>query len=181
MRIAISAAVIVAVAFGAAAVLAESKRLRSYGTMEDVAFAKSLWGALRRARLVGPNRNSSWPTTGKEPHGAVQQITAAQIRVKGRMARVIVKVNHRGENITPKAVYAEPNRFLTGYPVMFKRGPRYHPEAQNWFWVVFNPDGSLREFKGRPIAGRVDTGNDDGCIGCHRKKGGADFEALTPM
>lgn len=172
---------IVAVAFAAVAVLAQPKQLPSYGTMDDVAFARSLWEGLKRANLVGPNRISPWPTTGKDPHGAVQQITAAEIEVAGRRARVVVKVNHRGDAVTPKAAYAEPNRFLTGYAVMFKREAGYHTEAQDWFWVVFNPDGSIREFKGRSIAGRVDIGTTDGCIGCHVKKGGADLETMTPM
>lgn len=158
---------------------AVAKRLAAYGTAQDVAYAKSLWVRLRRARLVGDHRLSARPTKGDQPHGSIQQIIAGKISVKGRRARVLVKANHRGKDVSLAGVFEEPKRFLTGYAVMAKRERGYHRAHADWFWAVFNPDGSLRQFNGKPIAGRVDTGADNGCIGCHKKYGGKDYEMLT--
>ncbi|MEM9029843.1 MAG: hypothetical protein AAGC70_15895 [Pseudomonadota bacterium] len=172
--------VVFALVFAISAVTAQSTKLPAYGTDVDVVFANELWRSLERARLVGPKRISVWPSKGHEPHGNVHQIFATTVIVNRRNARVVVKANHRGEKIKPAGVYVEPTRYLTGYAVMFKRRQGYHPPGKDWFWVVYNTDGSMRNFEGKPIAGRVDTGKENGCIGCHRKWGGADFEALTP-
>ena len=158
---------------------APPKGLPAYGTAKDVAYAKALWVRLRRARLVGDHRMSARPTKGDQPHGSIQQIIAGKISVKRRRARVLVKANHRGEGVSFEGVFEDPKRFLTGYAVMAKRERGYHRGHADWFWVVYNPDGSLRKFKGKAIAGRVDTGADNGCIGCHKKYGGKDYEMLT--
>ena len=158
---------------------ANSKDLAAYGTVKDVSYARTLWKRLRRARLVGDHRMSARPTKGDQPHGSIQQIIAGKISVKGRRARVIVKANHRGEGVSLEGVFEEPKRFLTGYAVMALRERGYHPDHADWFWAVYNPDGSLRKFNGKAIAGRVDTGADNGCIGCHKKYGGKDYEMLT--
>ncbi len=151
----------------------------AYGGTADLKFARSLWTVLRQNALVGQHRHNVWPVKGEKPHGVVQQIASAQLRFGRQRRTVIVKANHRGPMATPKTVYAEPNRFLTGYAVMMKRYKGYHSSAGDWFWVVYNPDGTVRRFENRPIAGRVDTGDTNGCIGCHRKEGGEDFQALT--
>jgi len=158
---------------------AVAQGLPAYGTARDVAYAKALWVRLRRARLVGAHRYSARPTKGDQPHGSIQQIIAGKISVKGRRARVLVKANHRGKGVSLEAVFEDPKRFLAGYAVMAKRERGYDPAHADWFWAVYNPDGSLRQFEGKAIAGRVDTGADNGCIGCHKKYGGKDYEMLT--
>jgi hypothetical protein len=158
---------------------AAQKKMPAYGTAKDVAYGKALWVRLRRARLVGDHRMSARPTKGDAPHGSIQQIIAGTITVKGRRARVIVKANHRGKDVSLEGVFEDPKRFLTGYAVMTKREAGYHPDHADWYWAVYNPDGSLRQFEGKAIAGRVDTGADNGCIGCHKKYGGRDYEMLT--
>lgn len=150
-----------------------------YGTASDIKYAKRLWRRLRRARLVGDHRHSARPTKGDQPHGSIQQIIAGKIKVRGRRARVIVKANHRGKGVSFAGVFEDPQRFLTGYAVMAKRKKGYDPANADWFWAVYNPDGSLRKYAGKLIAGRVDTGSDNGCIGCHKKYGGKDYEMLT--
>ena len=188
-----SAAVgVVAIAFGLVASMgfaqqqdksnaapAAKTSLPDYGTKQDVALAQTVWRALTRARLVGPDRIVARPTKGEQPHGAMQQITSTQVEIDGVPARAIVKANHRGTDLKEAAVYADPFKYLTGYAVMVQRPAGYDPANADWFWAVFNPDGSLRQFNGVAIAGRVDTGSDNGCIGCHRKYGGKDFEVLT--
>jgi len=158
---------------------AAAKKLPTYGTANDIAYAKRLWVRLRRARLVGDHRMSARPTKGDQPHGSIQQIIAGTISVKKRRARVVVKANHRGKGVSREGVFENPKQFLTGYAVMAKRERGYHPAHGDWYWVVYNPDGSLRQFNGKAIAGRVDTGADNGCIGCHKKYGGKDYEMLT--
>ncbi|MEM1307605.1 MAG: hypothetical protein AAGG99_08775 [Pseudomonadota bacterium] len=181
-RAILSCGAIVALVFvgAAVAVTDTANGQRVYGTRGDQAYADRLWKALRTAGLIGSKRLSPRPTKGEKPHGIVQQIVAGQVRVGmgGRDQRVVVKANHRGAGATTTSVYEQPNTFLTGYAVMAKR-PGYDARNQDWFWVVYNPDGQVRRFNGRAIAGRVDTGKTNSCIGCHRKEGGADLEVLT--
>jgi len=158
---------------------AAAKGLATYGTANDIAYAKTLWSRLSRAGLVGEHRYSARPTKGDQPHGSVQQIIAGTVSVKRRRARVLVKANHRGKGVSREGVFEDPKRFLTGYAVMAKRERGYNRAHADWYWVVYNPDGSLRKFNGKAIAGRVDTGSDNGCIGCHKKYGGKDYEMLT--
>ncbi|MEO0672129.1 MAG: cytochrome P460 family protein [Pseudomonadota bacterium] len=155
------------------------RRPIAWGTADDIAFAKDLWPRLLAAKLVGAGRLQAFPRKGERPHGAVQQVTAVPVPFGDAKRRVIVKANHRGEGLTPKVVWTKPNDKLTGYAVMAKRASGYDAKNSDWFWAVFNPDGTVRQFDGRAIAGRVDTGNTNGCIGCHVKKGGDDLETMT--
>ncbi len=155
------------------------RRPVNWGTDPDIAFAKQLWPALLKAGLVGDDRLQGYPRKGEQPHGAFQQVTATSIEIAGAKRRAIVKANHRGEKLTLEKVWSRPAESLTGFAVMAKREAGYDEKNSNWFWAVFNPDGSLRQFQGRSIAGRVDTGNTNGCIGCHVKKGGRDLETMT--
>ncbi|MEL6298738.1 MAG: hypothetical protein AAFQ45_09225 [Pseudomonadota bacterium] len=173
-----------AISLGVAAVLVAGSPSRAdkrpaWGTADDVAFAKTLWPKLVAARLVGPDRLMPFPQKGEAPHGVVQQILAGTVDLDGAKARVVVKANHRGDGLTPGAVYRDPNAKVTGYAVMAKRKAGYAPKHADWFWAVFETDGAVRVFNAKPIAGRVDTGKSNGCIGCHVKKGGRDLETLT--
>lgn len=154
-------------------------KLPAWGTPSDVAYAKTAWRALVAWRMAGPNRFMAYPVKSEQPHGEVVQVVGGTIKVAGRMTRVVVKNNHRGKDLTPAIVYDEPQKFHANSAVMIKREKGFNPGHGDWFWVVFKPDGSIDTFKGRPIAGRVDTGGSDGCIGCHVKQGGKDFETLT--
>ena len=179
MRVLLIAIAVLPMLIASMAVTA-TERLPVYGTKTDAAFAKKLWRELRFRGLIGTNRVVGWPAKGHDPHGTVQQTMASYVKINGRSGKVLVKANHRGEGLTPAKVYEEPNRWLTGFAVMFKREDGYHPPGQDWFWVVYNTDGSVKLFEGKPIAGRIDTGKENGCIGCHKKYGGQDLETLTP-
>lgn len=151
----------------------------NYGLAADVEFAGRLWTALKKHRWVGDKRRTAKPQTGKRPHGVVQQITKGELEVAGRTGRILVKANHRGTNATVAGVERDANRYLSGYAVMYRREAGYDPANRDWFWVVFDRDGAVLTFENKAIAGRVDTGATNGCIGCHKKVGGRDLETLT--
>jgi hypothetical protein len=150
-----------------------------YGKPADVAYAEKLWPALVKERLVGPNRIVARPTKGEQPHGALQQIMAATATVDGVERRVVVKANFRGANLKEADVYANPTEGLSHFAVMAKREAGYDPAHADWFWVVYDAAGNVARHAGVAIAGRADTGDDRGCIGCHKKYGGKDYEMLT--
>lgn len=149
---------------------------KAFGGKEDVAFAMKLWSALRAAKMVGPDRINVQPFQGNEPHGSIQQVLDGKVSVAKRSGRVIVKVNHMAKDI--KSVYAEPNKAIGAYTVMFKKPAGYDPENKDWFWVKYRHDGEIDSDKGMLLAGRVAKGMADGCIACHRAIGGDDLEIL---
>jgi hypothetical protein len=151
-----------------------------YGKKSDVALAKALWRALETARMVGPRRLQVHAFEGRKPHAIVQQVWAGNVRVQGRMGRAVVKANHKKKGASVAAAYDRPDRFLSDYTVMFKAAKGYDPRNQDWFWVKYEPDGSIgADGNGVAIAGRVDSPSGYGCAGCHRKLGGQDLEVLT--
>jgi len=170
--------VVVLPSAGAHAQTAKTKP--AYGKKADRLLAKVLWKSLLTNRMVGRNRLNVHALEGKRPHGAVQQIYAADIEVNGRMGRAIVKANHRKKGATLQSVYDTPNKFLSGYTVMFENEAGYDPENNNWFWVHYNTEGKVnRAANGLAVAGRVGKFSNYGCISCHKKIGGKDLEALT--
>ncbi len=151
-----------------------------FGGKADVEFAKELWSVLIKEKLVGSKRINVQPFEGNEPHGAIQQATATTVTVGGRTARVLVKANHGGKDISIQDVYANPNKYLGAYTVMFKREKGYDAENKNWFWAKYTPKGALaKNPKGAMIAGRFMKGKSQGCIACHKGAGGEDLETLT--
>jgi hypothetical protein len=151
-----------------------------YGKKADVTLAKALWPALEKARMVGPRRLQVHAFKGMQPHANVQQVWAGNVEVEGRIARVIVKANHKKKGASVAAAYDQPDRFLSDYTVMFKAAKGYDPGNQDWFWAKYSSDGAIdRDGNGVAIAGRVDSPSGFGCAGCHRKLGGADLEVLT--
>ena len=160
--------------------LKKEREKLGYGFADEVSLAKKLWRSMQKSRLVGADRINVHAFEGKEPHGAIQQSYATQIVVDKRRARVVVKANHLGDDITEQDVYDEPNRYLKDYTVMFRFKKGYDPENNDWFWVKYSPDGSIDNGPtGVAIAGRVGKKTKIGCIGCHRVFGGEDLEVLT--
>ncbi len=152
----------------------------AYGKSADVILAKQLWTALLKRGVVGRNRIHVHAFKGKQPHGAIQQLYATTVTVNGHRGRAIVKANHTAKGATVHSVYDQPNKFLSSYTVMFANKPGYDPENSNWFWVRYWKDGRItRTDTGTAVAGRVGKISPIGCIGCHRKVGGQDLEALT--
>jgi hypothetical protein len=107
---------------------------------------------------------SLWPGKGKlytgtEPHGMllttyVNKTALGAIQgKKGTMPAgvIVVKENYK------------PDKKLAAITVMYKVAG-FNPEAGNWFWVKYAPDGTIQK-----------EGKVGGCIGCHGKAKGNDF------
>ncbi len=153
---------------------------KPFGGADDVAFAKKLWSVLADNKLVGPNRIHTQPFEGSAPHGGIQQVLSTNITVDGRTAQVLVKSNHMGKDLGVGAVFADPNKFLDAYTVMFKREAGYDAENKDWFWAKYRANGDQDKTPtGVAIAGRFMKGGDKGCIACHKGAGGEDMITLT--
>jgi len=143
---------------------------------KDVSFAMKFWPVLENAKLVGKNRIHSQPSKAILPVGGIRQIIGTDVKVDGRTARVLVKINYEGEGISVESVYDNPNKYLVGYTVMFKREDGYDDENKNWFWAKYDTKGELNmNSQGAKIAGRAEKL----CIACHTTMGGDDLEVLT--
>jgi hypothetical protein len=105
-----------------------------------------------------------WPGKGKmyegtEPHGALLTVYVTKgarqaiEKKKGKIANaaIIVKENYK------------PDKTLAAITVMYK-GKGYNPEAGDWFWAKYNPDGSVDK-----------EGKVAGCIKCHSAKADNDW------
>lgn len=65
-----------------------------------------------------------------------------------------------------------PNAKLAAITVMYKvKG--YNPEANDWYWVKYLPDGSVDKMNGMALAGKP-----PGCINCHASDSGAENDYL---
>jgi hypothetical protein len=142
-----------------------------FGAPQDVRLAEEIWRVLADRRVVGDEAFFTHPYAGTSRHGPVLQYSEGEIAVGDRTGTVIVKKNHRGEGLSVDDVLAEPRAHLDSLAVMFRRAQGYAPEAADWFFVKYMPDGSVATTPGgRPMAGQVPP-----CIECHRPAEGGDF------
>lgn len=126
------------------------------------AAGKELWDYLAKKEYA--KKFTLWPGKeklykGAEPHGALlttyvnkKALEAIQGK-KGVLpaGSIVVK-----ENYTPE-------KKLAAITVMYKVD-KYNPEANDWFWAKYNPDGSIDK-----------EGKVAGCIGCHAKAKDNDY------
>lgn len=146
-----------------------------FGGEEDVTYAEALWETMKDTNLVGEKRTMSAPYTGQHPHGAILDTIDGEISVEGTTGPVIVKRNYGGEGVSMEAVWNDPGQYLVAVTVMFQRED-YDPDNNDWFWAKYLPDGSLdTNPEGRPLAGRVAKGMEQGCIACHSTASGDDL------
>jgi len=146
-----------------------------FGGPADTAYATGLWNALAAANFVGPDTIVTYPYEGTPPHGDVLELIQGTVAVNGDSGVVLVKKNYYGKDIDDEDVLADPGKYLKSITVMFKR-PGYDPDNQDWFWVKYAPDGSLKTNpKGMKLAGRVAKGKSKGCIACHQSAPGNDY------
>lgn len=127
--------------------------------------AEDLWKHLQEADYT-----ENWKPYGNAPEGFYEGT-----RPHGALLRTFgneTAVSHTDElppgSIIVKENY-KPNKELAAITVM-KKVEEYDPENQNWFWVKYNPDGSVAEAKGKKLSGKVGS-----CIGCHGSAGGDDY------
>lgn len=178
-----AAAALAVIGVSVIAVPAQTQDKMPFGDKKDVNFAEELWKVMKQAKMVGPDRMNSKAFEGNEPHGAIQQVLSLDIKMRGRSGKAIVKMNHMaGEGVKVENIYADPDKFLAAYTVMFKRESGYDPENKDWFWAKYDAKGNLDVMMpgGPKMAGRIAKGMPDGCIACHTGAGGADLEVLTP-
>lgn len=170
----------IAAASVTAVTVTHAQKAAPFGGKSDVAFAKDLWTAMKKAKLVGPGAINVRPFKGNAPHGSIQQVLDMKIKVRGRTARVIVKRNNDGKGVTVQSVYDDQFKDLKAVTVMFKRKKGYDSDNLDWYWAKYKPNGTLNKNpKGMMLAGRVAKGASKGCIACHTAAGGADRETLT--
>lgn len=132
------------------------------GMKLPAADGKALWAYLTGVKYQ--ETFALWPGKGKlykgrEPHGALlttyvnEKALGAIEGKKGVMppGAIVVKENYK------------PDKKLAAITVMFKVD-KYNPEANDWFWVKYEPDGKIQK-----------EGKVGGCIGCHGQVKGNDY------
>lgn len=138
---------------------------------DEVSYAGDLWQAMVSAGLAGEKLIESRPYVGTEPHGAVLQTLKTQLSVADHSGQILVKRNYGPAGVIPAEVWADPEEYLAAVTVMYRRESGYAPEAGDWFWAKFKPDGSLdTNASGEKLAGRVES-----CAACHQGAKDGDF------
>lgn len=132
-------------------------------------FEQKFWNYLLRAKYRNwapvPGQSDAM-YEGQSPHGAYLKMylnrTAAGNPSKLPSGSIIIKENYGADQKTLMAITA-----------MYKN-KGYNPSGDDWYWVKFNPDGSVAskntESRTKRLAGRV-----QGCISCHDGADGNDF------
>ena len=72
-----------------------------------------------------------------------------------------------------KENYAPDGKALKAITVMY-RSQGFNPQAGDWYWIKYEPDGQVSLMNGMPISGKVGM-----CIDCHAGAGGNDFSFLN--
>ncbi|MDX1644866.1 MAG: cytochrome P460 family protein [Thermoanaerobaculia bacterium] len=131
---------------------------------EDAPDAEALWEHIQEANYESwepfPNAPEGF-YEGTRPHGA-------QLRTFGNESAVANPQAPPPGSIVVKENYT-PNKELVAVTVM-KKVEGYDAENQDWFWVKYDPDGSVAEQEGMKLAGKVKS-----CIGCHASAVGDDY------
>jgi len=167
---------LIAAAAVTAAIMGTPAQAAPFGNEEDTAFAATLWTAMKKNRLVGANSFRTRPYEGSAPHGAILETIDGAIKVDGRYGQAIVKKNFGGDDIDIDAVADDPAKLINSVTVMFKREKGYNSKEGDWFWAKYTPLGEVMTNPAKmPLAGRVGTGSDKGCIACHAAAGGGDY------
>ena len=103
---------------------------------------------------------------GDSPHGAFLKMYINRKAV-GHMNKM------PSGSIIIKENFGKDSKTLMAITVMY-RNTGYNPKNGDWYWVKYNPDGSVAnapaEKGGMPLAGKV-----KGCINCHSGAEGNDF------
>lgn len=147
---------------GAAEEAPASVRQR-FGEMADEAIADRVWRLVHEESYdLLWHYETGQPAgfyEGSEPHGAILQTFMNDIAFDA--------VGSSLDAFPPGAIFVKenytPERVLDATTVMVKIDG-YNPEAGDWFWAKYQPDGSL-DAAGRP----------DGCIACHTQVSDNDF------
>jgi len=146
----------------------ESGGMRAEGIAMPAASGAALWDYLREADYA--RKWSMWPGKipfyqGTQPHGS---LLVTYVSGEAYQAIVEKKGALPNEAIVIKENYTS-GRQLTDLTVMYKvQG--YNPEAGDWFWAVYQPDGRIQ------AEGKVST-----CIECHGTQKDNDYIRTAPL
>lgn len=172
---------------GAAVVALAQDMPPPFGGPEDVTFAKKLWTQLEAERFVGENAlRATTYEGGTPPHSETLITLQGTVTIDGHTGLAFVKKNFRdGEAAaTEEQVFADPDKYLAMYTVMYRREAGFDPDNQNWFWVIYMADGSIRKApNGMELAGKIAAGMTleqmpANCIACHKLADGDDYVYL---
>jgi hypothetical protein len=140
---------------------------------DDGAFAEALWTELEAQHLVGQNALGAVPyLRSGQAHAATLVSLLGTATINGVTGQVIVKRSY-ADGATREAIIGNPAENITAITVMFQREDGYDPNAGDWFWAMYTPDGAIAQMEGMAVAGRA-----EGCSGCHATAPGEDFVFL---
>ncbi|MFN3196893.1 MAG: hypothetical protein ACE366_00555 [Bradymonadia bacterium] len=134
------------------------------GTPDDIAKAEALWDEIAGHQMSWrqPAGKEGW-IEGAMPHGGIQQIyhNGTDPNADGY---IVIKRN-----------YGEKDEEALGALTVMQKIDGFDDEVNDWFFVRYNPDGTIYAPEGTAIAGRPGKGTNGGCVGCHSGAGGDDF------
>ena len=154
------------------------------GTESDIAYAEELWLVMEAEALVGDNADPLEPFFGGAlPHGMILEIASRDLTIEDHTGFLVIKKNYNGADVSVENVTKDRSKFLSSITVMYRREEGYDSDNQNWFWVKYEPNGSLfTKDMGQgktAMAGRIWKGatpaENKGCIYCHRSAGGGNY------
>jgi len=162
----------VAVAAGLTASVALGQ---DFGGQEDQTYAAALWQTMLERELAGETAIQAFPYPGTDPHGMMLETFYTEATIDGHSGDLVVKRNYGLEGVSVDEVLGARGDHLESVTIMFRRSDEYAPDAGNWFWAKYLPDGSLDQTPdGLPLAGMA-----QGCISCHVDADGGDYLFTT--
>jgi hypothetical protein len=138
-------------------------------TVQQAPFHSRFWSWLTTAQYqqwapLSGQGIDAYP--GESPHGAFLKVYA------NRTAHGNAESFPNGSVII-KENYGKDQKTLMAITVMFK-ATKYNPQGGDWYWIKYNPDGSVARNRGMMLVGKV-----QGCIDCHAGAEGDDFVFLN--
>jgi hypothetical protein len=141
----------------------------SYGLPSDVTLAGDLWAVMASFETWAPFEGLEGFRPGDDAHGRFQKHTVNTIAASSNGSFP------NGAIIASRNFAAEDETTLESITVMQKI-TGYDAERGDWFWVKFEVGGTVAvDERGFNLAGRIDTGDESGCIGCHTNAPDGDF------
>ncbi len=164
------------IVFGSAiSLIVSAAAAQDIGGQQDQDYAGQLWQDMQDRNLAGDGAVHTLPYPGTDPHGMILETFYTDATIDGHTGTFVVKRNYGPQGVTVDQVLANPSDHLASVTIMFRRDENYAPDAGDWFWAKYLPDGSLDQtLNGTPIAGRA-----QGCISCHASAEGEDFLFTT--
>ena len=136
-------------------------------------FEVRFWNYLQESNYrnwaPGPEQNGDF-YEGESPHGAFLKMYLNRTAIANSKTlpynSILIKEN-----------YGTDKKTLMAITVMY-RAKGFDPEHNDWYWVKYNPDGSVAkappEMGSMPLRGKV-----NGCINCHGGADGNDFAFIN--